>query len=58
MSDCLPVVLQEITVRLVLHPEMEHPVVQVETDDSDTLLQQLGLLEFAKDSVIRQAMGE
>jgi hypothetical protein len=58
MSALQPVVLSELTVRLVIHPEFEHPIVQVETDDNDTLVQQLGLLEFAKDSVIRQAMGE
>jgi hypothetical protein len=58
MSDLQPVVLQELTVRLILHPEFEHPVVQVETKDGDPLIQQLGLLEFAKDTVIRQAMGE
>jgi hypothetical protein len=58
VSDLQPVVLQEITVRLLLHPEMEHPIVEVLTDDDDTLVHQLGLLEFAKDTVIRTAMGE
>jgi hypothetical protein len=58
VSDLQPVVLQEITVRLLLHPEMEHPIVEVLTDDDDTLVHQLRLLEFAKDSVIRTAMGD
>jgi hypothetical protein len=57
MSEPQTVVLQEITIRLLLHPEMEHPIVEVQTDD-DTLVSQLGLLEFAKDTVIRTAMGE
>jgi hypothetical protein len=58
MSALEPVVLQAITIRLLLHPEMEHPIVEVLTEDGDTLVNQLGLLEFAKDTVIRTAMGE
>ena len=58
MSGLESVVLQEITVRLIIHPEMEHPIVEILTDGDDTLVHQLGLLEFAKDTVIRTAMGE
>ena len=58
MSDLQPVVFQEITIRLLLVPDRESPVVEVLVDDDVSLVQQLGLLEFAKDSVIRQAMGE
>jgi len=58
MSDLQPVMLQEITIRLIFHPEFEHPIVQIETDGDDTLVQQLGLLELAKDTVLRTAMEE
>ena len=57
MSDLQPVVLHEITIRLILTEDQENPVVEVLVDDDASLVEQLGLLEFAKDTVIRTAMG-
>lgn len=52
------VVLQEITIRMVLLEEFDSPMVQVLGGDDDSLVTQLGLLELAKDTLIRGAMGE
>jgi hypothetical protein len=58
MSDLQPVVLQEIRIRQIMVEDRNSPVVEVLMDDDASLVQQLGLLEFAKDTVIRTARGE
>lgn len=56
MSDTLPVVLHEIIIRQIMSEDNPHPMVEILSDDDDSLVERLGLLELAKDTIIRGAM--
>lgn len=58
MSDLQHVVLHEIIIRQVMVEDRPHPIVELISDDDDPLVLQLGLLELAKDTIIRNAMGD
>ena len=57
MSDFEPVVLHEIIIRQIMVEGNPHPLVEILSDDDDSLVARLGLLELAKDTIIRGAMG-
>jgi hypothetical protein len=58
-DDLQPVVLQELTIQLCMSEDQPNPYVHLHISDDDaSLISLLGLLEFTKDSIIRERMGE